>query len=249
MSIAPLSAVDRRQAEVLGVKVDLATMDETVAHLDALLQSDSPHIVATADASGIYMAQKDPELAEIYAQASHVTADSYGVVWALRRKGIDTPRVSGVDVADRLIALSAQKGYRVYLLGAAPGVPEAAAERLRLLHPGCNIVGTRHGYFPARDDQVVAEEVAKAEPDILLVAMGIPRQEKFIRATQSVIRAKVAVGVGGSFDVWSGRAKRAPVLIQKMKLEWLWRLLLNPKKISKAKTLPRFAWRVLKSGR
>ena len=238
MSIAPLSAVDRRQAEVLGVKVDLATMDETVARLDGLLQSEGAHIVATADASGIYMAQKDPELAEIYAQASHVTADSYGVVWALRRKGIHTPRVSGVDVADRLMAL-----------GAAPGVPEAAAERLRLIHPGCNIVGTRHGYFPASDDQLVAEEVAKAQPDILLVAMGIPRQEKFIRATLGVIQAKVSVGVGGSFDVWSGRAKRAPLIIQKMKLEWAWRLLLNPKKISKAKTLPRFAWRVLKSGR
>jgi N-acetylglucosaminyldiphosphoundecaprenol N-acetyl-beta-D-mannosaminyltransferase len=249
MSIAPLSALQRRQAEVLGVKVDLATMDETVAHLDALLQGDTLHLVATADASGIYMAQKDPALAAIYAQASHVTADSYGVVWALRRQGIDTPRVSGVDVADRLIALSAQKGYRVYLLGAAPGVPEAAAERLRLIHPGCNIVGTRHGYFPASDDQVVAEEVAKAEPDILLVAMGIPRQEKFILATQSIIKAKIAVGVGGSFDVWSGRAKRAPLIIQKMKLEWLWRLLLNPSKISKARTLPRFAWRVLKSGR
>ena len=94
---------------------------------------------------------------------------------------------------------------------------------------------------------VVAQEVAAFKPDILFVAMGIPRQEKFIVATQQVIGAKVAIGVGGSFDVFSGKAKRAPMLVQKMKLEWLWRTVLNPSKIKKAKNLPRFAWRVIRT--
>ncbi len=124
-----------------------------------------------------------------------------------------------------------------------------AAERLRLMYPGCNIVGARHGYFPADSDEIVASEVAQAKPDILFVAMGIPRQEKFIRRTQSIIQAKVAIGVGGSLDVYSGRAKRAPKLVQKLSLEWAWRTILNPKKISKAKKIPLFVLKVLRDRR
>jgi N-acetylglucosaminyldiphosphoundecaprenol N-acetyl-beta-D-mannosaminyltransferase len=152
-------------------------------------------------------------------------------------------------LVDRICALSADKGYRIFFLGAAPGVAELAAEKLRLKHPGCNIVGARHGYFPTESDTVVATEVAQSKPDFLLVAMGIPRQEKFIRATQDLIQAPVAMGVGGSFDVFSGKVKRAPRVFQAMKIEWLWRLLLNPKKIAKAKNLPIFAWRVLRAGK
>ena len=234
---------------VLGVPVACLTMDAAVAKIDSLIGDGGSHIVATADASGIVIAQTDPELMAIYHEASLVTPDSYGVVWGVRRAGGSTERVSGVDVANALCALSSQKGYRVYLLGAEPGVPEAAAERLALLHPGINICGTHHGYFPPSEDSFVAEEVAKAKPDVLLVAMGIPRQEKFIHETLGAIKPKVAMGVGGTLDVFSGRAKRAPVVIQKLRLEWLWRTLLNPKKISKARTLPKFAWLLLTSKR
>lgn len=224
-------------------------MDATLWKLEDLIASGGTHIVATADSSGIYMAQSDPLLMDIYRRASLVTCDSYGVVWAVRRAGRDVERVSGVDVADRLMRLSAEKGYSVYLLGAEPGVAHAAGEALRLKYPGCNIVGSQHGHFPPTDDKFIAEQVAQTQPDILLVAMGIPRQEKFIAETMSIIRAKVALGVGGTLDVFSGRAKRAPLAIQKMKLEWLWRLLLNPSKYKKAIMLPKFAVAVLKKGR
>jgi N-acetylglucosaminyldiphosphoundecaprenol N-acetyl-beta-D-mannosaminyltransferase len=137
----------------------------------------------------------------------------------------------------------------VFLLGSAPGVAQQAAERLRLKYPGCNIVGTRHGFFPVEDADIVAQEVAAEKPDILLVALGIPRQEKFIARTQATIGARVAMGVGGSFDVYSGAVKRAPLLVQRLKLEWLWRLMLNPKKWKKVARLPRFVWLVLKEGR
>ncbi|MBS1719638.1 MAG: WecB/TagA/CpsF family glycosyltransferase [Armatimonadetes bacterium] len=207
-------------------------------------------MVVTADAAGIVQSQSDPELRKIYEEADLVTPDSIGVLWAAKRKGHPLPaRVSGVDLAERLCALSADKGYRIYFLGSSPGVAELAAEKMRLKYPGCNIVGARHGFFPADDDLVVAEEVAAAKPDILLVAMGIPRQEKFIRKTQGVIKAKVSMGVGGTLDVFSGTVKRAPKIIQKMKMEWLWRTLSNPKKIAKAKNLPIFAWRVIRSGK
>lgn len=235
---------------ILGMPVDRLDMDQTMSLLELFVLEQKPHLVVTADAAGIVQAQSDAEWREIFTKADLRTPDSVGVLWAAKRKGMPiSRRVSGVDLVDRICALSADKGYRIYFLGAAPGVADLAAEKLRLKHPGCNIVGSRHGFFPPESDSIVAQEVAQLKPDFLFVAMGIPRQEKFIRATQAIINAPVAMGVGGSFDVFSGRAKRAPKLFQAMRLEWLWRLILNPKKISKAKNLPIFAWMVLRSGK
>lgn len=242
-------AVERTRSKVLGVGIDCLTMEESVARMDAMIQSGEPHIVVTADSAGLVQAQDDDELMTIYKTADLVTPDSIGVIWALKRQGVKQSRVSGVEIVRELCHLSAEKGYSMFLLGSEPGVAELAAEKLRMMHPGVNIVGTRHGYFPASDDAIVAEEVAKVNPDILFVAMGIPRQEKLIARTQSIHKARVAVGVGGSLDVYSGRVKRAPAIIQKLHIEWLWRLILNPKKISKAKNLPIFAMKVLKGGK
>ncbi len=222
-------------------------MPEALDILTGFVKDGRPHMVVTADASGLVQAQSDSEHLRIIQEADLVTPDSVGVMWAAKRAGRPLPeRVSGVDLVDRVCRMSADKGYRVFLLGASPGVAELAAEKLRLRHPGCNIVGARHGYFPSDSDDLVAEEVAKEKPDFLFVAMGIPRQEKFIKATMPIIRAPVAIGVGGSFDVFSGRTKRAPVLVQKLKLEWVWRLMLNPKKIAKVKSLPRFVVMVMR---
>ncbi len=221
-------------------------MEGAVECIQEFLKHDWPRMIITADSSGVVQAQSDPEHFKLFQEADLVTPDSIGIVWAAKREGKPVPeRVSGVDLVDRICALSADHGYRIFLLGAAPGVAELAAEKLRLKHPGCRIVGTRHGYFPADSDDLVAHEIAETKPDVLFVAMGIPRQEKFINATKNIIRARVAMGVGGSFDVFSGKAKRAPELVQRLRLEWLWRLILNPKKISKARALPVFAWKVL----
>lgn len=243
-------AVRPEQVHILGMPVDRLTMAETLKLLESFVAERKPHLVVTADAAGIVQAQSDPDWNAIFKSADLKTPDSIGVIWAAKRKGKPiSERVSGVELVDRICALSADKGYRIYFLGAAPGVAELAAEKLRLKHPGCNIVGARHGFFPADSDTIVAQEVAAAKPDFLFVAMGIPRQEKFIRATQEIIKAPVAMGVGGSFDVFSGKTKRAPKLFQTIHLEWLWRLILNPKKIAKAKNLPKFAWLVLRSGK
>jgi len=247
MTATPVS-MSHLRTTILGVPVDVVDYDDTMRVITEYLEGDEPRLIATADASGIDIAQEDAEFMEILQTADLVTPDSIGVLWAGKRLGAGfKERVSGVELVDRLVALSAKQGHRVYFLGAAPGVAEIAAEKMRLRHPGCNIVGARHGFFPASDDEVVAHEVASAKPDILFVAMGIPRQEKFIRKTQAIIKAKIAMGVGGSLDVFSGTVKRAPALVQKLHLEWLWRTLANPKKLAKAKRLPKFAWRVLRS--
>lgn len=223
-------------------------MGETIQILEGFIASGSPHLVITADASGIVQAQTDAYFRGLFAKADLITPDSAGVLWAARRFG--TPlkeRVSGVDIVQEMCRASSYKGHRLYFLGAAPGVAELAAEKLRLKFPGCNIVGARHGYFPPESDTVVAQEIAELKPDVLFVAMGIPRQEKFIEATSAIIGAKVAMGVGGSFDVFSGKVRRAPRLFQRMHLEWLWRLGQNPKKIGKVMLLPRFVLLVLRA--
>lgn len=244
-SVAPF-----RRVRILDIPVDCINHAETMAILQGFLEGQSPNLIATADASGIMIAQSDPDFRNILESASLITPDSIGVIWAGKRLGHPFEgRVSGVELVDALCALSAEHGHRIFLLGAAPGVADMAAERLKLRHPGCNIVGTRHGFFPAADDAVVAEEVAKSRPDILFVAMGIPRQEKFIFQTMGLINAKIAMGVGGSLDVFSGKVKRAPKFVQKLHLEWLWRTLANPKKIAKAKHLPVFAWTILRQKR
>lgn len=243
-------APESSRVNILDVSVDRVSMAEALTRIEGFIKEGSPHVVVTADSSGIVQAQSDPEFMKILKEADLVTPDSVGVLWAARRKGGPIEdRVSGVDLVGKLCALSADKGYRIFLLGAEPGVAELAAEKLRLLHPGCNIVGSRHGYFPSDSDEIVAQEVAEAKPQILFVAMGIPRQEKFIAKTKHIIGASVAMGVGGSLDVFSGKTKRAPKLFQKLKIEWLWRLILNPSKIQKAKSLPRFVSLVLKETR
>lgn len=243
---APLEKPQR--ARVLGMPIDLVTMASALDAIESHLSGHSAQHVVTADSSGLYLQTKDSDLARAYQEAALVTPDSIGVVWAIKRQGYAlSDRVSGVELVDQLTELSAKKGYRLFFLGAEPGVAERAAEKMRLKHPGCNIVGTRDGYFKAGDDAIVASEVATYKPDILFVAMGIPRQEKFILKVKETIGAKVSIGVGGSFDVFSGKTKRAPKFIQRVRCEWLWRVILNPRKISKVAALPKFAWAVIRS--
>lgn len=240
------SETNRERVDILGFSVDPISMDEAVAWVESKRTSDAFHLLITADASGIVQAQDDPELRELYEKASVVTPDGAGILWASKRLG--TPisnRVSGVDLVERLCEQSSRTGLRLYFLGAAPGVAEAARQKLLEKYPNCKIVGVHDGFFGGKTDEEVATLVATAEPDVLLVAMGIPRQEKFLWKTREITKAKVGIGIGGSFDVHSGQVKRAPILMQTLKLEWAWRLLLNPKKISKVRLLPVFARRVL----
>lgn len=250
MATTGVDVAPRDCVRILGIPIDCVTMRETLARIEQFLSGDRTRLIVTADAASVVIAHSDFGFQTLVESADLVTPDGNGILWAAKRKGRPlAERVSGVDIAANVCRLSADKGYRIFLLGAEQGVAELAAEKLRLKYPGCNIVGTRNGYFPAESDEVVAGEIAQTKPEILFVAMGMPRQEQFIRATQAIIGAKVAIGVGGSLDVFSGRAKRAPVIVQRMKLEWLWRVLLNPKKISKVMMIPKFMWLVLQERR
>jgi N-acetylglucosaminyldiphosphoundecaprenol N-acetyl-beta-D-mannosaminyltransferase len=226
---------------ILGLPVHEVTMQTALDQMDAFIASGSAHHIITADASMFVMAQEDQELARIIATAELVTPDSAGVLWAAKRNKTPLPeRVSGVEIVENLCALSPERGYRLYFFGAAPGIADQAALRMQEKYPGAQIVGTRHGFFTPDDLPDILSGIQKARPDILCVALGIPKQEKWIAAHRDALGVPVLIGVGGTFDVLSGTVRRAPRLFQQLRLEWFWRVLSNPKKISKVMLLPRF---------
>lgn len=227
---------------LLGVKVHNLDMATTLAAIRGFIASGKPHIIVTADASGIARAQTDEDFRNLINEADLVTPDGVGVIWGAAKLG--TPlieRVSGVEIAEQMCRLSAEDGFSIYFLGAAPGVAALAAEKMSQKYPGLKIAATHNGYFDPSEDAAVAAEVKASGAQALLVAMGIPRQEKFIRDNMDKLGVSVAMGVGGSFDVFSGKVKRAPKLIQKCGIEWLYRFLQDPKnKLSKIRLVRQF---------
>jgi N-acetylglucosaminyldiphosphoundecaprenol N-acetyl-beta-D-mannosaminyltransferase len=236
----------KERATVLGVGIDKLTMDEAVARVREFIDKGSPRLVATANAEMVMLAQSDAKLAAILASADLVVPDGAGVVWAARYHGqAVAERVAGFDLTQRLLALAAQSGYRVYFFGGAPGVAEAAAVIAQQRYPGVRIVGIRNGFFQDSDQAAIINEIHQAAPHILLAALGIPKQEKWLHCHLSGLGVPVCIGVGGTFDVMAGVVKRAPRWMQQAGLEWLYRLLRQPQRFGRMLALPKFVWRVL----
>jgi N-acetylglucosaminyldiphosphoundecaprenol N-acetyl-beta-D-mannosaminyltransferase len=236
---------------ILGIRVDKTDM---AAALDFLAAAINAHKgggrlmrVVTLNPEGLYLATTDPAFAQIVDSADLVTADGAGLLWATRQLGQPLPeRVTGIDLMQEACQRAAREGWRVYLLGAQPGIAEAAAAKLQGRYVGLQICGLYHGYFVGQEDAVIAQ-INAAAPDILFVALGLPAQERFCAKHQHSIKAAVAIGVGGSLDVAAGKVKRAPRFIQKLKLEWLWRLILQPSRLPRMLVIPKFMWKVLRS--
>ncbi len=232
---------------ILGLRVDRVSVDEALAAIDRFIAEKTPHTIVTADASMAVIARHDPELHAIVDGADLVTPDGAGIIIASRLLGVPVRyKVSGVDLVAHLCALSPGKGYKIFFLGAAPGVAAEAAVKAQARWPGTHIVGVCDGYFSPEQEPSVLAQIKEANPDIVMVAFGIPKQEKWIARHKAALGAPVFMGIGGSFDVLSGRVKRAPVFMQRFGFEWLYRLIQNPKKISKVMTLPQFALLVLR---
>ncbi|MCL6629510.1 MAG: WecB/TagA/CpsF family glycosyltransferase [Armatimonadetes bacterium] len=240
----------REKVHILGVDISAVDTKSTLAILEDYIREGKPRMVVTADSSAVVLAQHDEELRNIINSADLVTPDSVGILWAAKRFGTPLPeRVSGVDIFEFLCERAALNGYKIFLLGAAPGVAEAAVNKLKQRYPGLVVAGTHHGFFGQEESPRVVEKIRACKPDILFVAMGIPKQEKWIAANIHQLQVPVCIGVGGTLDVVSGRVKRAPKWMQDMGLEWLYRLATNPRKIRKCSTLPVFVYLVLRAGR
>ncbi|HQF71940.1 MAG TPA: WecB/TagA/CpsF family glycosyltransferase [Promineifilum sp.] len=232
---------------ILGIPVHAVTMDETLALVEGYMAGARLHQLATVNPEFVMAAQDDAEFRRVLTGADLCLPDGVGLLYAARRAGRRLPeRVPGSELVYRLAERAAARGWPLFLLGAAPGVAEAAAAILCDRYPGLRVAGTYAGSpDPAEDDALVARVNASGAA-LLYVAYGAPRQDKWIaRNRDALTSVRVAIGVGGSLDFVTGRAVRAPQWAQRLGLEWLHRLVKEPWRWRRMLALPRFGWRVM----
>ncbi|MGB0388084.1 MAG: WecB/TagA/CpsF family glycosyltransferase [Ardenticatenaceae bacterium] len=229
-----------KQIIILGVPIDDLNMDQALDRLEEFIdigrKEGKSHHVATVNADFAVKARNDPELRRILLEIDMATADGMPLVWGARLLGMHLEgRVTGVDLVPALAERAAKKEYSLYFLGAAPGVAARAADILKQRYPGLKIVGiVSPPKSPIADmDPAIVEDIRKAKPDVLLVAFGNPKQEKWISMYRHQLSVPVMIGIGGTFDFIAGRTKRAPEWMQEKGLEWLFRLIQEPSRLWK----------------
>lgn len=210
--------------EIGGLPIQDLTYDEALARIVALIRARKPARMAVTNASKTVLAQAEPGLHEFIVNSDIVTADGMSVVWAARLLGKPLrERVTGIDMMEMLVATAGANGFKVYFLGAKPEVVERVVELYKQRFPNLEVAGFHHGYLD-RAGEDFQERLREAAPDILFVAMGSPAQENWIQANQAQLGIPFCLGVGGSFDHVAGYSRRAPIWMQDVGLEWLYRL-------------------------
>jgi N-acetylglucosaminyldiphosphoundecaprenol N-acetyl-beta-D-mannosaminyltransferase len=228
----PAAPAGADRARVLDCDIDRLDMDAMVARIDEVIASGGFAQHAAVNAAKLVAMREDPELARIVRHCELISADGQSVVWASRVLNDPLPtRVAGIDLMQELLALAERRGYRVFILGAKDDVLARAIERIRARHPGLVVAGARDGYITHDDAAAVADEVAAHRPDIVFVAMPSPRKEYWLGHYGRRLGAPFIMGVGGSVDVLAGHVRRAPGIMQRLGLEWLFRLAQEPRRL------------------
>ena len=233
------------RVNVLGVGIDNLTLSEAVDKALSLISEHRCAYMVTPNPEIVMAAWDDPKVSKAIENADLVIPDGVGVMQAARILG--TPlreHMPGIDAATEIIKRLASRGGSVFLYGARPGVAEEAAERMKQRFPGLVICGTNDGY--GNDDGAVVSKINAAKPDFVMVCLGVPKQELWMAKHAAKLDAGLMAGLGGTIDVFSGQVKRAPLIWQKLNLEWLYRCFEEPKRCRKIKRIPQFiikAWR------
>jgi N-acetylglucosaminyldiphosphoundecaprenol N-acetyl-beta-D-mannosaminyltransferase len=227
---------------VLGQPIDLG--DDYLTWLWQRYRSGSVSHVITINAEMILLAKSNSVFAEIVRRAELVMPDGSGIIYYLKMQGIRQSRQTGIGLAEALLRKAAEEGDTcgVFLYGGRPEVIDRAVAKWELELPNLNILGYRHGYIDDIERENLVDDIIKLQPKVILVAMGAPRQEIWIDRHKHLCPNSIWVGVGGSFDVWSGLKKRAPVWMQKSGLEWLYRVAQEPSRWRRLLALPHFVW-------
>ena len=232
---------------ILGVRVDNVTTEETLAIMESYIAEGRPHQIVTLNPEFVMRAQRQATFRVVLDEADLALPDGQGLLWASRWLGEPLrERVTGSDTLPLIARLSAGRGYRMFLLGAAPGVAAKTATILQQENPGLQIVGTYAGSpDPTEEDELIARIVATS-PDFLFVAYGAPRQDLWIHRNLESLGVPVCMGVGGSFDFIVGIAPRAPLWMRNIGLEWLHRLMHQPRRWRRMLALPQFVYFVIR---
>ncbi len=228
--------------DILGVQVHRITMEAALREIARLVESGGERYVVTVNPEFVMTARRRPEFRRVLNAADLSLPDGIGLVLASRLLGAPIPeRVAGSDLVPRLAGIAAERGWSIFLLGAAPGVAERAAQVLRRRFPSIRIAGTFAGSPRPEHDGEIVPLIREAGPDILLVAYGAPAQEMWIARNRQRIHVPLSMGVGGVFDFLAGEKKRAPRWVRRIGMEWLFRLAQEPWRWRRQLALPRFA--------
>jgi len=228
---------------ILQVPFHGLTPETALDTLLGFLQTNQNHMVVTPNPEAVMLAQRNRAFLQILQNADMVLADGIGILIAAKWRKIAIPaRVPGCDITIKL--LKAAEGHSCYLLGAAPGVADAARNHLQ--QQGINVIGARDGYFDEAIEKIILAEIQALKPDILLVGMGMPRQEEWAAAYLHTLPCKITLCIGGTIDIMAGNVRRAPKIMRRLGLEWLYRLISDPSRMRRMLDLPRFVWAVFK---
>ncbi len=218
--------------EMMGCTIDNLSMAETLQRIEVFVASGLPHQHVVVNVDKLVKAQRDPGLRQIINRCALVNVDGMPVVWASRWLGKPLKeRVTGVDLFDALMGHAAERGWRVYLLGATEEVVQAVRSSYQQRLPGLVFAGARNGYWRPDEEAALVQQIALSRTDLLFVAIPSPRKEQFLGAHQARMHVPFAMGVGGSFDVMAGKVKRAPLWMQRAGLEWFFRFLQEPRRM------------------
>ena len=233
------------RTDVLGVQYDNVSMEEALEAARKLLQRDAASYCVTPNAEMAYEALHDDAFRAILNEAALVLPDGAGVV--LGSKILKTPlkqKVAGIEFAQNLLGVLEETGKRLYLLGGKPGIAEAAAQKMLERHPKLLICGTEDGYF--KEESEVVCRINEAKADVVFVCLGAPKQEIFMHTHQKDLCVRLMVGLGGTLDGFAGTVKRAPRWMIRLQLEWLYRLIKEPRRLGRMLRLPKFVFAALK---
>jgi N-acetylglucosaminyldiphosphoundecaprenol N-acetyl-beta-D-mannosaminyltransferase len=224
--------VQGTKQEVLGVPIDVLTMEEVLDRVDKAIGSRERLQIGVVNAAKLVNMRRDPALRADVLSSHQILADGVSVVWASRILGRPLPeRVAGIDLMLGMLRRGNEHGYRIYCLGASEDVLAATAARITADYPHAEMVGRHHGYFSSQEEPGLVAAIADAKPDILLVGMSSPKKERFLARWGDQLGVPVCHGVGGSFDVLAGKVRRAPLVWQRLGLEWLYRVKQEPRRL------------------
>lgn len=216
----------------MGCAIDNFTMQETLDRIETFVRDGRPHQHVVVNVDKLVKASRDAELCRIINECALINADGMPVVWASHLLGKPLKeRVAGVDLFEALMRRSAEKGWRVFLLGAREEVVSGVKRAYEKKYPGLTVAGYRNGYWKPEEEAGVVEQIKAAQADLLFVAISSPKKEHFLGRYQADLKIPFAMGVGGTFDVAMGKVKRAPVWMQKAGLEWFYRFLQEPRRM------------------
>ncbi len=231
---------------IMDVPVHPVTNDEIYGQLKEMMEELTIQTIMTPNPEMVMMANKNTELMTALTNADLVIPDGIGLIIASKIREIGLKeRVTGIDTMDKVLRICHEKHMRIFILGGKPGRAEKAIANILVKYPGIDTAACYHGYFNDDENDIIISRINEYQPHVVFVCLGSPRQEIWIHKNRERLNGRIAMGAGGSVDVYAGEVKRAPVIFQKFGIEWMYRLIQEPTRIRRMAVLPLFLWKSL----